>query len=334
MQVILPMAGIGSRMRPHTWSKPKPLLYIAGQTLLDHVLDRFLPLGVEELVLIVGWLADQIQEHVERWYDLPVRYVLQKELKGQAHAIYLAKEHLSGPCMISWVDTLFDADLSGLEETNADIVGYVMEIEDPRRFGVAVEREGRVVRLIEKPSTCEHRNAVIGLYYVRDSQALVDAIEQLMAQNIQTCGEFYLTDALQVMIDRGAYMVTRPATVWEDCGTPDAVLRTHRYLLDNGHERTAPVRGSLIVPPVHIAEGATVENAVLGPYVTLGAGAQVRDAVVRDAIIESGATIERSVIEHSLVGCRALVRGALGRLNVGDDAVVELGLEGAESSAS
>ena len=324
MQVILPMAGIGRRMRPHTWSKPKPLIYLAGKTLLDHVLDCFQGLDVDELVLIVGWLGDQIREHMQTHHDLPVRYVVQDQLKGQAHAIHLAKEYLHGPCMIAWVDTVFGVDLSGIQDTGSDIIGYTMEVEDPRRFGVVVEKDGRVVRLIEKPDTCEHRKAVIGLYYLRDSRPLIEAIEHLMAQNIQTKGEFYLTDALQVMIDRGAHMVTRTATVWEDCGTPPAVLQTHRYLLDHGYGRHAGGHRGVVIPPVHIAEGAVIDGATIGPYVSLGKGARVTHGQVRDAIIEAGATVEDSVLERSLVGRNAIVRGAVGRLNVGDDDVIEL----------
>ena len=332
MQVILPMAGIGKRMRPHTWSKPKPLLYLAGKTLLDHVLDRFRDVAIDELVLIIGWLGEQIREHVDAHYRIPVRYVWQEELKGQAHAIYLAKEYLAGPCMIVWVDTVFDADLRGVTQTEADIVGYPMPVEDPRRFGVAVQVGDRVVRLIEKPDTFEHREAVIGLYYLRDSAALLDAIAYLMAQNIQTKGEFYLTDALQVMIDRGAHMIARRATVWEDCGTPEAVLQTHRYLLDNGHARLPTVHSGAIIPPVHIAEGAIIEEATVGPYVTLGEGARVAHAVVRDAIVEAGAVVEHSHIAHSLIGRHSVVRGAHGQLNIGDDDVIALGDLGAEKN--
>jgi len=324
MKVILPLAGLGKRMRPHTWSKPKPLLNVAGKPVLGHVFDSISCLDIEEVVFIVGWLGDQIREYVEANYDFSTRYVVQEELKGQAHAIYLARECLAGPCMIIFVDTLFRADLSGLEEGSADAVLYVQEVEDPRRFGVVVEQDGRVIRLIEKPDGFEHRKAIVGVYFVKEGAALIEAIERLLAQDIQTKGEFYLADAFQVMIDRGARVVSRTVSVWEDCGTPEALLHTNRYLLSHGHARGPQLKSGVVIHPVHIAETARIANSVVGPYVTVGEDVRIEGTIVRDAIIESGSTLQDVCIEHSLIGRNATVKGSFRRLNVGDDAVVDL----------
>lgn len=324
MQVIIPLAGYGKRLRPQTWSKPKPLINVAGKPILGHILDTFVPMAeVEDVVLIVGWLGEQIEEYVRANYRFRSHYVVQEELKGQAHAIHLAREFLVGPCIILFVDTLFEADLSNLEAIDADVVPFVKEVEDPRRFGVVVEKEGRVVRIIEKPEGFEHRKAVVGLYYVREGRDLDSAIQYLLEHNIQTKGEFYLADAFQVMIDRGAQCVSRPVTVWEDCGEPGTVLSTNRYLLEHGHARAIPTVNATLVMPVHIADGARIENAVVGPYVTVAAGATVRNAVVRDAIIDEGAWVEGILLESSLVGRNAILRGGFRRLNIGDDAVIE-----------
>jgi glucose-1-phosphate thymidylyltransferase len=327
MKLVLPLAGLGTRMRPHTWSKPKPLLNVAGKAVLGHVLDAALPAGVDEVVFITGWLGNQIKEYIDATYAgrFVAHYVVQEQLQGQAHAIYLAKEHLSGPCMVIFVDTLFEADLSGLSADLADVVLFVQEVEDPRRFGVAVEEQGRVTRLIEKPDTCEHRKAVVGLYYVADGAALSAAIAELLERGIQTKGEYYLADAFNVMIQHGARVITRPVSVWEDCGVPDTVLHTNQYLLAHGHDREAPTINSVLVPPVHIAEGAHIENAVVGPYVTVGEGVRIVNAVVRDAIIEAGSSVENVVLEHTLIGRNARVKGAIGRLNIGDDDALDLG---------
>lgn len=324
MKYILPVAGFGSRLRPHTWSRPKPLFNIAGKTVLDHVLDRFKPSESDEVILIIGWLGDQIREYVDTHYAFKAHYVVQEELKGQAHAIYLAKELVSGPCFIVWIDTLFEADLSGLDAGGSDVVAYVMKVDDPRRFGVAIEKEGRVVRFIEKPDTCEHRKAVVGLYYIKEGDDLIDAIKYLMEQDIKTKGEFYLTDALQIMINRGAQIVCRPVSVWKDCGTLEAILQTHHYLLDNGHAQEIEVKNGLLIPPVHIAKTATIENAIVGPYVTVGDNARIRGAIVRDAIIEAGSTVENMTLEHSLVGRNATIVGTFSRLNVGDNDAIAL----------
>ena len=324
MKVIIPLAGYGKRLRPQTWSKPKPLINVAGKPILGHILDRFARMqDVEDVVFIVGWLGDQIQDYVRANYRFRDHYVEQTELKGQAHALYLAKEFLTGPCIILFVDTLFEGDLSDLDRTGADIVGFVKEVDDPRRFGVVVEEDGRVVRIIEKPEGFEHRKAVVGLYYLREGRDLVSAIEHLLAHDIQTKGEYYLADALQVMIDRGARFVSRPVTVWEDCGEPETVLHTNRYLLEHGAAQEVATKQSVIIPPVHIAEGARIEHAVVGPYVTVAAGATVRNAIVRDAIIDEGAVVEGIAIEGSLVGRNATLRGAFRRINVGDDSTIE-----------
>ncbi len=324
MKVIIPLAGLGKRMRPHTWSKPKPLLSVAGKPVLGHVLDKFLPLNVDEVVFIIGWLGDQIQDYVAANYPFKAHYVVQRELMGQAHALYLAREYLSGPCVIVFVDTLFEADLTSLEQSTADGVLFVQEVEDPRRFGVVIEREGRVVKLIEKPDTLEHRKAIIGLYYVREGAELVRAIEYVLEHEIQTKGEYYIADALQVMIDQGAHFVSQNVAVWEDCGTPETVLHTNRYLLDHGHAQAAEGSHATIIPPVYIARSAQIEKSVIGPYATVGENVRISDSIVRASIIESGAVLENAFLERSLVGRNAILKGAMHHVNIGDDDVIEL----------
>lgn len=324
MQIVIPLAGFGTRLRPHTWSKPKPLINVAGKAVLGHILDTFdAALDISEVTFIVGWLGDQIKEYVSAHYDFPAEYVVQEELKGQAHAIYLAKEHLHGPCMIVFVDTLFEADLSNLEKRDVDGVMYVQEVEDPRRFGVIVEEAGRVTQIVEKPDTCENRKVVIGLYYVRDGKALVDAIEHLLEQGIQTKGEYYLADAFQVMIDRGAHFVSQPVSMWEDCGKPETVLHTNRYLLDHGHAQEVETTRSVLIPPVHIAPSAVIEDSVVGPHVTVGEGARIVRSIVSDSIVDQNSTLENVNIHASLIGRNATARGHIGSLNVGDNDVID-----------
>jgi glucose-1-phosphate thymidylyltransferase len=324
MRVILPMAGLGKRMRPQTWSKPKPLLQVAGKPMLGHILDKLTPLGVDQVVFVTGWLGDQIRDYVQAHYTFDSRFVVQQELEGQAHAVYLAREYLRGPCLIMYVDTLFEADLTPLATCQADGVIFVKEVEDPRPFGVVVEREGRVVRYIEKPQTLEHRKTTIGVFWVRDGAQLEEAIAHLLANNMRTRGEFYLADAFNVMIDRGAHIISHPVEAWQDCGQPDTLLATNRYLLEHGHTQVTPVQRSVLVPPVHVAATAVIEDAVVGPYVSVGDGVVLRRTTISDSIVESGAVIEGLVLEHSLVGRGAHVRAAPRRLNIGDDDVIVL----------
>ncbi|MCR4407395.1 MAG: sugar phosphate nucleotidyltransferase [Anaerolineae bacterium] len=326
MKVVIPLAGFGTRLRPHTYTKPKPLLNVAGKPVLGHILDKFTGLSVEEVIFITGWLGDQIEAYVEANYNFPsTHYIEQKELLGQAHAISLAASHLEGPVLILFVDTLFEADLAPLFHEQADAVIYAKEVEDPRRFGVVVLEGDRIVRFIEKPDGFEHRLAVIGLYWVKDGRWLLRAIQELMARNIQTKGEFYLADAFQLMIDQGAYFKAEVVEVWEDCGKPETVLHTNRYLLDNGHDNSlsAVTEQSVLVPPVYIAPTARVVQSVIGPYATLADGCVVRNSIVRDSIIDCGAFIEDAMLERSLIGERAVVRGRYRVLNVGDSSHVD-----------
>jgi len=329
MKVIIPLAGFGKRMRPHTWSKPKPLLNVAGKPMLGHILDKLarLDVPVDELTFVVGWLGDQIQEYYEAsGYPYPARYVEQKELLGQAHALWLAREHLSGPVLIIFVDTIFDADLHKLDESGLDGVLYVKEVADPRRFGVAVlGPDGRATRLVEKPDTFDNRLAVVGVYYVRDSAWLIRAIEELMAHNIQAKGEYWLADALNLMMEQGASFGVRQVTVWEDCGTPKDVLQTNRYLLEHGQDngdQATPIN-SVIIPPVYIASTARFENSIVGPYVTISERSSVVNSIVRDSIIDEDASINDTMLDRSLIGKEAFVRGRYRVLNVGDSSQVD-----------
>jgi glucose-1-phosphate thymidylyltransferase len=324
IKVILPVAGFGKRMRPHTWSKPKPLIQVAGKPLLGHVLDRLVPLGIDEVVFITGWLGEEIETYVAANYAFQTHYVVQDELMGQAHAVYLAKEHLSGPCLIIFVDTVWGGDLLALTHSDADALIYVKEVDDPRPFGIVEERDGYVTRYVEKPQTCDNRKATIGMYYVREGAQLVGAIEHIIAHDIRTHGEFYMANALNVMIERGAKVLSSPVDVWEDCGKPELVLHTNRYLLENGSARQHDCPGSVIIPPVHLADTARVEHSVVGPYVSLGPGVTVRNSVLRDCIVETDALVENVVLADSLIGERVVVRGAAGRLNLGDDCQLDV----------
>ena len=334
MKVIIPLAGFGKRLRPHTYTRPKPLVNVAGKPVLGHILDRLAGLDIEEIIFIVGYLGEQIQEYVSSHYDFRAQYVEQRELLGQAHAIYLAREFMDGPAMIIFVDTIFDADLEDLGGLPDDGVAFVKEVEDPRRFGVAVLSDGYISRIIEKPDGFEHRLAVIGVYYLKDSRFLLDCIHELIESGIQTKGEYYLADALQLMIDKGAKLIARPVDVWEDCGKPETVLHTNRYLLEHEGGQVVPTANSVLIPPVFIAKTAKIINSVVGPYVTVASGATVRNAIVKDSVINENAVIEDVMLSGSLIGSDAHVRRNFERLNVGDSSVIDVTSNGGADAGS
>jgi glucose-1-phosphate thymidylyltransferase len=325
MNVILPTAGLGTRLRPHTYSKPKPLVTVAGKPVLGHALDSLKALQIDQVVFIVGYLGEQIEQYIRAEYQRPAQFIVQRELKGQAHAIQLARGHVSGPTVILFVDTLLEADLDQLNRTDADGVIYVKEVEDPRRFGVVQVENGRVARLIEKPDSMENRLAVVGLYFVREIEQLFAAIDELIERNIQTKGEFYLADALQLMIDQGSRIIAEPVAVWEDCGKPETVLQTNRYLLNKGLTHEIETVNSVLVPPVHIDDGAIIENSVVGPHVSVGRGSIIRNSIVQNSIINGNAELDTVTLEESLIGDDAQVTGDFRQLNVGDSSEVHFG---------
>ena len=322
MHVVIPVAGLGTRLRPHTWSKPKPLVTVAGKPILGHVLDRLLSLPLERVVFVTGYLGEQIEDYVRSHYEFDAVFVEQPEPLGQSHALLQAKGLITGPTLVVFPDLIFDADLESLVSCPWDGVVYVKEVDDPRRFGVVVVEDGRIVRLVEKPQTPVSNLAVVGVYYFRDFADLIAAIEQQIAEDRRRGNEYYLAEAIQILIDRGRTIVAQPVSVWEDCGTVEALLQTNRFLLERQAQEHPTFPTSVVIPPVVIDPSATIERAVVGPYVSIGAGAVVSHAIVADSIIDEGATINGVMLHRSIVGRDARVTGDFLRVNVGDSSEI------------
>ncbi|HLI52491.1 MAG TPA: sugar phosphate nucleotidyltransferase [Thermomicrobiaceae bacterium] len=324
MNVIVPVAGLGTRLRPQTWSKPKPLVSVAGKPVLGHVLDRLLQLSLDRVVFVTGYLGEQIEDYVREHYDFDVAFVEQREQLGQSHAVIQARDELTGPTLIVFPDMLFEADLEQLEQLNADGALFVKEVPDPRRFGVVVMDGDHIERLVEKPADAVSNRAIVGIYYFRDVTCLFDAIAYQMANDMQTNGEFWLADAIQLIIDRGVKLEALPVSVWEDCGKPEALLQTNRYMLDRlGHE-IPTIPGSVVIPPATVDPSATIRNSVIGPFASIGAGVSVNSSIVTDSIVDEGAQIETVMLTGSIVGRDAYVRGDFARVNVGDSSDIVL----------
>lgn len=328
MKAVILLAGLGTRLRPHTWSKPKPLVQVAGKPVLGHILDSLAGLDIAETIFIVGYLGDQIQKWVtENYPQMCARYVEQTEMKGQAHAINLAREFIDQPVLIIFGDTIWETDFTRLKRVQNDGLIYVKEVEDPRRFGVATLHDGFVTRFVEKPTTPISNFAVVGVYYFRAWQKLLQAIDTLIARDIQTKGEFFLADAMQLMIDAGAKLEVETIPVWEDCGTVPAILKTNRYLLGKRNYARA-IDGSVILPPVFISDKAEIRNSIVGPNVSVSDDAVIENSILRDCIISEGAHIENRILEESLIGKDARVVGTFQRMNVGDSSEIESGGNG------
>ena len=332
IKVVIPMAGLGTRLRPHTWSKPKQLVSVAGKPVLDHVLDMLSTLPDPqniELINIVGYLGDQIEDHMREHYPgIKSHFVLQDDPRGQSHAIYLAREFLSGPMMVVFADTLIDTDLSILADEEHDAIAWVKPVPDPRRFGVAVlDQDEQVTQLIEKPQEMDNNLVVVGFYYFRSAEDLLSAIETQMERDVQLKGEYFLADAINIMLENGLKMRPERIDIWLDAGTPEALLETNRYLLENGHANShqLPDRSGVVInPPVFVHPTAELENCVVGPFTSIGAGARVSSSIVRDSILENEAQVANVTLENSLIGRHAQVQSRPGSVNVGDNTIISL----------
>lgn len=328
MKIIIPTAGYGTRLRPHTWSKPKPLVTVAGKPVLGHVLDMFTKLPIiDEVTFIIGYLGEQIEEYVSTAYpELPSRYIVQKELIGQSHAIWLAREGMTGPMLMIFVDTIIEVDLSNLMSEEADALGWVKEVPDPRRFGVAdVDEDGWVRQLVEKPQDVSNNLAIVGFYYFQKSEDLISAIVEQMERKTQLKGEYYLVDAINIMLEQGLKMRVQPIEEWHDCGKPDTLLETNRYLLENGRDNSTAAsqrEAIVVVPPVFIDPSADIERSVIGPHVSIGPGCVIKNSLIQNSLVDANSEITDSSLSDSLIGREARVIGRYRSLNVGDSSEI------------
>jgi glucose-1-phosphate thymidylyltransferase len=332
------MAGFGTRMRPHTWSKPKPLISVAGKTSLDHLLDSFdsLPGTLDiEYVFIVSpnQGAEQIPAFMQANYPhLKVHYVVQSVMRGQSDALFLARQYLQGPMLMVYSDTLIEANLSSMPDLSVDGIAWVKAVPDPRRFGVAeVDGDNSISRLIEKPESMENDLALVGFYYFRSGEALIEAIQEQFRRDVQLNGEYFLVDAINILLESQARMRVQPVSIWLDTGTIAATLETNRYLLEHGRENSAAHLGKdvEIVRPVFIHPSAQVTSSRIGPHASIGPDCVISDSKIENSILENGVIVEAAALDHSLIGRKVhiLGRGAdqpTASLNLGDNCSVNL----------
>ena len=322
MQILLPIAGLGTRVRPHTHVRPKPMLTLAGKPVLGHLLDYLLQLQPSSIVLVVGERGHLIERYVREHYTVPVHIRVQQQLSGQSHAVKMAEDVLTEPTLIVFGDTLFDAPLDQLTDPAIDGALAVQPVPDPSRFGVVELRDGFITRLIEKPVDAPTNLATIGVYMINDPASLFRAIDAQIAAADALNGEFFLAGALQRLFDAGARFRPVTATGWYDTGTIDAVLDAHRYLLLGNRCEPEQLQEALVIPPCHIDPSARLERSVVGPYVSVGPRAQVRESIVADTIIGQDAIVRGQVLRRSIVGDQAEVAAGASSVNVSDHSSV------------
>lgn len=332
MKLIIPMAGRGTRLRPHTHVTPKPLVPVRGTSMVERIIDTFsstLPRGFDEAVFILG--PDFGQEVRDRLTALSEKrgmtahFGVQEKALGTAHAVAQAGDHLNGECVVVFADTLFYMDEKPSLD-DADAVIWVKHVDDPRRFGVVVKDEKEhITDFVEKPAEPISNEAIIGIYYVKDGAALKREIDYLLDHNVTGHGsEYQLTDALDRMLKGGAVFRTASVSEWLDCGTIPALKETSKVILDkeNTAEKEGTVENSTIIEPVYVGPDARVVDSVVGPYAAIHGGAEVSNSVVKNTIVFGDARVEDAALDDAVVGQHAVVRGFAGRLNIGDHATV------------
>ncbi|MBA4251758.1 MAG: nucleotidyl transferase [Chlorobiaceae bacterium] len=325
MRAIIPVAGLGSRLKPHTHTIPKVLLNVGGKPILGHILDKLIEENIFKATFIYGHLGELIKTYVnENYKSIDAVFIEQEKLEGLGHAIYTAiptfdEEEL----FIILGDTVFDVDLKNVFHEKISSLG-IKRVDDPSRFGVAIMNNGRIEKLIEKPKDKVSDLALVGLYYITNSNALIKSLTTLVEKNIRTRGELQLTDALQLMIEDGEVMKTFNVDGWYDCGKPETLLSTNQFLLTlKANKTTKDFPSVVIIPPVFISESAIVENSVIGPFTTISDDAKVYNAVIRNSIIGTSAEVARTMLENSIIGNNSIIKGNYKKLNTGDSSEID-----------
>lgn len=318
MKVIIPVAGKGTRLRPHTFTTPKPLIQVAGKAIISHVIESIQDLDIDEVILVISPEGEAIVSFVREKYPFKVGFVYQEESLGLGHAIYMAKDMVNKNEGVAVIlgDTIIEVELPRKRKIEDFIA--VKKVSDPRRFGVVVmNEEGQIIKVVEKPDTPVSDLAIVGLYYFGNAELLFGSLEYIIKNDIRTKGEYQLTDAIARMIDQGWKAKPLFVKEWYDCGTVNALLETNKILLQKYH-REVKFPGSLVIPPCYFDEGVVIENSLIGPYVTIGKRAKISNAIISNSIIGEEAEVENITITGSLIGKRAYLKGVFKRVNLGD----------------
>lgn len=330
MKAIIPVAGTGTKLRPHTYTQPKALIPLAGKTVLSIIIDQLVEAGVKDFVLVVGYLGDKIMDYAKANYpDLNITIIHQNERKGLGHAIYLCKEEVQDEeLLIVLGDTICEYKVAELLEIQGSVLG-VKKVDDPRNFGVAeTDEDGKVTRLIEKPQIPKTNNALVGIYKIADTPALFRCLESIILSGDPAQEELSLTPALDCMVDSGTIFSTFKVSNWFDCGRKETLLESNATLLKkwgSNISQEEQYENTIIIPPVSIAHGCEIKNSIIGPNVSIGENAIIQYAIVKDSIVGSFSKLYDVVLHDSLIGCDTEIKGETRTLNIGDNTEIDLG---------
>lgn len=334
MHLIIPMAGKGKRMRPHTLTTPKPLIPIAGKPIVARLVEEIqaaCPLPIDTIGFVVNELEPDTQTQLTQLAQdigAQAQFYPQHEALGTAHAVLCAAALLQGPVIVAFADTLFKSQLT-LNKDQESVI-WVEKVADPSAFGVVqLDDQGKVTAFVEKPASFVSDLAIIGIYYFREGEKLHEALQSLVEQGIQRKGEYELTTALEIMQQQGVQFATQTVDEWLDCGNKDATLHTNQrfltFLQDNKDlvAPTAQLHNSVLIPPVYVGEQVVLKNTVLGPHVAIGSHTQVSDARIQNSIVQTHSTIEGVTMKDSIIGNHVYFAGKKATVNVGDYTTID-----------
>ncbi|MBV8255257.1 MAG: NTP transferase domain-containing protein [Chitinophaga sp.] len=330
MKAIIPVAGAGTKLRPHTYTQPKALIPLAGRTILSIIVDQLVEAGIREFVFVVGYLGEKIQHYVEQKYpDLTCHFVQQNSREGTGHAILLTHEIVgSDEILIVLGDTIVECDLQEVINSPYSMLG-LKKVDDPRNFGVAeLDEHGVITRVVEKPQIPKSNLALVGIYKIKETDQLFECLQTNIANKVKSHDEFQLTDALECMIENGVRFNGFKVNNWFDCGRKDTLLETNAILLKKyklANNPVLPYENTIIIPPVSIGEGCNIKNSIIGPNVAIGDNTVVNYSIVKDSIIGSFSNLYEVVLKSSLIGSDANIRGLSQSLNIGDNTEIDLG---------
>ena len=330
MQAIIPVAGAGTRLRPLTYTQPKVLIAVAGKPILSYIIDNLKKNGVTRFVFVVGYLGEKIREFVQKNYaDLDVHFVEQESRDGLGHAIFCAKDlvNMNDELVIQLGDTILEADFKAITSMPTSTL-CVKKVEDPRTFGVAeLDEDGWILNLVEKPMIPKSNMALVGFYYIKETQKLFDALYQNISENKRINNEFYLTDGLQRMLAEGVKFKSYKVEHWFDVGKKDILLETNEILLKRSNDisqKDRKLQNSIVIEPCFIAQNAVIKNSIIGPFVTVGENAELNYSIIKNSIIGNFTRLENVVLNKSLIGSDSMITGLSQSLNIGDNTEIDL----------
>lgn len=330
MKAIIPVAGAGTKLRPHTYTQPKALIPLAGKTILSIIIDQLQEAGINQYVLVVGYLGDKIQDYVRLNYpNLDFHFIHQNDRHGLGHAIYLTRDYVANDeVFIVLGDTICEYDVKDFITREGSQLG-VKKVDDPRNFGVAeIDENSVITRVVEKPQIPKSNMAIVGIYKIKETELLFNCLENNLRDGIKSYDEYSLTDALECMIKAGADIRSFKVKNWFDCGRKETLLESNATLLKKfggSISEDHQFENTIIIPPVSIASGCDIQNSIIGPNVAIGERTYINYSIVRDSIIGSFSRLFDVVLHDSLIGSDTEIKGETRTLNIGDNTEIDLG---------